>query len=129
MIIRRSLSQIFLLDEEYARMPPVFNFDRYEICVNQKDGIYCTTNIDLVTDEENELYNMIQVSNKIYLSMIIKSYLLVLTQNGFLNFPVTMMNSGRALFNIIARIVPPRPVEYHDHTEDRRQVEAIPRFI
>ncbi|KPJ03677.1 hypothetical protein RR46_04289 [Papilio xuthus] len=22
-----------------------------------------------------------------------------------------------------------RPVKYHDHTEDRRQVEAIPRFV
>ncbi|XP_045537634.1 nose resistant to fluoxetine protein 6-like, partial [Papilio machaon] len=41
-------------------MPPVFNFDRYEICVNQKDGIYCTINIDLVTDEENDLFNIIQ---------------------------------------------------------------------
>ncbi|KPJ00449.1 hypothetical protein RR46_07039 [Papilio xuthus] len=34
-------------------------------------------------------------------------------------------NSGRARFNI-ARNVPARPVKYHDHTEDRRQVEAIP---
>ncbi|KPJ03052.1 hypothetical protein RR46_06210 [Papilio xuthus] len=41
---------------------------------------------------------------------------------------VTGGNSGRARFNIIARIVPARPVIYHDHTEDRREVEAIPRL-
>ncbi|KPJ09501.1 hypothetical protein RR48_13135 [Papilio machaon] len=45
---------------EYAQMPPVFNFDRYGICINQKDGIYCTINIDLVTDEESDLFNIIQ---------------------------------------------------------------------
>ncbi|KPJ03743.1 Zinc finger C4H2 domain-containing protein [Papilio xuthus] len=37
--------------------------------------------------------------------------------------------SLRARFNIFARIVPTRSVKYHDHTEDTRQVEAIPSTV
>ncbi|XP_026321077.1 regulator of hypoxia-inducible factor 1-like [Hyposmocoma kahamanoa] len=45
---------------EYARMPPLFQYDNYESCLRRPGGLYCTTKFDLVADEPNELYDLIQ---------------------------------------------------------------------
>ena len=49
------------LDEEYAHMPPVFQMDDYEGCFEDPQGLYCMTNIALVSDEPNPLLTMMQV--------------------------------------------------------------------
>ncbi|CAK1584165.1 unnamed protein product [Parnassius mnemosyne] len=49
---------------EYVRMPPLYHLDPYEPCVYKPNGLYCTVEIDLVsdgsTDEGNELMEMIR---------------------------------------------------------------------
>ncbi|KPJ00721.1 Plectin [Papilio xuthus] len=44
-------------------------------------------------------------------------------------FTFRYISSGRVRFNMFTRIVPARPVKYHNHTEDRPQVEAIPSTV
>ncbi|CAG5014950.1 unnamed protein product [Parnassius apollo] len=53
-----------LNNTEYVRMPPLHHLDPYELCVYKPKGLYCTVEIDLVsdgsTDEGNELMEMIK---------------------------------------------------------------------
>ncbi|XP_046960628.1 nose resistant to fluoxetine protein 6-like [Vanessa cardui] len=50
-----------LNDSEYARMPKVFHLDDYDYCLINPDGIYCTADIDIVSDDpSNELLTMMR---------------------------------------------------------------------
>ncbi|XP_050342587.1 nose resistant to fluoxetine protein 6-like [Nymphalis io] len=39
-----------LNDSDYARMPQIFHLDDYDHCLINPDGIYCTADIDIVSD-------------------------------------------------------------------------------
>ncbi|PZC73777.1 hypothetical protein B5X24_HaOG208788 [Helicoverpa armigera] len=49
-----------LNDSAYAHMPPLFHLDNYEECFDDPEGVYCTLELNLVSEEPNPLLNMIQ---------------------------------------------------------------------
>ncbi|CAG5048728.1 unnamed protein product [Parnassius apollo] len=53
-----------LNDEMYNKMPPVFQFEDYEPCMSEPDGVYCMTKFALVSDTNSELLNMIHNFSK-----------------------------------------------------------------
>ncbi|KAJ2948775.1 hypothetical protein O0L34_g8034 [Tuta absoluta] len=53
---------ISLSKSDYARMPPVFNLDRYEPCLHENNGsgIYCRVKFHVFSEGPNELYDMMK---------------------------------------------------------------------
>ncbi|KAJ2938843.1 hypothetical protein O0L34_g18470 [Tuta absoluta] len=49
-----------LNDSEYERMPPVYSLEKFEHCMGNEDGIYCTATVQLFADTRNELMNLIE---------------------------------------------------------------------
>ncbi|XP_052738489.1 nose resistant to fluoxetine protein 6 isoform X2 [Bicyclus anynana] len=41
-------------------MPAVFHFDDYDHCLTNPDGLYCTVDINVVSDTPSELYSLMQ---------------------------------------------------------------------
>ena len=54
---------LFFLDEDYARMPPIFKTDDYEECVGDPQDLFCTVEFEVVSDEPSALLTMMQVGN------------------------------------------------------------------
>ncbi|XP_062529840.1 nose resistant to fluoxetine protein 6 isoform X2 [Bombyx mori] len=44
---------------EYHRMPALFKIDNYEDCLSKPEGIYCTTNFEIIKAAPNPVYDMI----------------------------------------------------------------------
>ncbi|XP_039748506.1 nose resistant to fluoxetine protein 6-like isoform X1 [Pararge aegeria] len=49
-----------LNDSDFSRMPPVFHLDDYDHCITNPDGLYCSVDIDVVSDTGSELYSMMK---------------------------------------------------------------------
>ncbi|XP_045446635.1 nose resistant to fluoxetine protein 6-like [Melitaea cinxia] len=49
-----------LNDSMYSKMPPVFHLDDYDNCLINPKGVYCTANVDIVSDTSSELLAMIR---------------------------------------------------------------------
>ncbi|XP_012546485.2 nose resistant to fluoxetine protein 6 [Bombyx mori] len=54
-------AQIYHLNEStYERMPPLFDLDEYEFCLNGDRGIYCLVRMDLVGPDDSDLIQLIR---------------------------------------------------------------------
>uniref|UniRef100_A0A2A4JGW2 Acyltransferase 3 domain-containing protein n=1 Tax=Heliothis virescens TaxID=7102 RepID=A0A2A4JGW2_HELVI len=49
-----------LNDSVYSLMPPLFHLDNYEECFDDPEGLYCTLELTLVSEEPSPLLTMIQ---------------------------------------------------------------------
>ncbi|CAG4933600.1 unnamed protein product [Colias eurytheme] len=60
-ILHSSYAVIYRLNlTEYNRMPPQFQLDNYDKCLNEPNGIYCAVEFALVSDAPSNLLTMIQ---------------------------------------------------------------------
>ncbi|XP_062529848.1 uncharacterized protein LOC134198693 isoform X3 [Bombyx mori] len=59
-IFGESYGVVYKLNEtDYHRMPALFKFDNYENCLSKPEGIYCTTNFEIIKTTPNPIYDMI----------------------------------------------------------------------
>ncbi|XP_049877295.1 O-acyltransferase like protein-like [Pectinophora gossypiella] len=68
---------------EYYLMPPLFHLDPYDSCIHRPGGVYCSVDIDLVSDEPSELYSYIQeysADTKVHFNHTQLKYGICLTQ-------------------------------------------------
>ncbi|XP_049865244.1 nose resistant to fluoxetine protein 6-like [Pectinophora gossypiella] len=48
-----------LNDSEYDHMPPIYDLDKYESCLQKDKGVYCTGKFEIFADQPNELMTLI----------------------------------------------------------------------
>ncbi|KAI5643614.1 acyltransferase family domain-containing protein [Phthorimaea operculella] len=49
-----------LNDSEYERMPPVYGLEKYDHCMRDEGGTYCTATVQLFSEDGNELMTLIE---------------------------------------------------------------------
>ncbi|XP_050674609.1 uncharacterized protein LOC126972073 isoform X1 [Leptidea sinapis] len=49
----------FLNVTEYFRMPPLFELDNYEQCMASENGVFCVVAVDVITEPDNDVTNII----------------------------------------------------------------------
>ncbi|XP_050668259.1 nose resistant to fluoxetine protein 6-like isoform X2 [Leptidea sinapis] len=50
---------LYLNVTEYFRMPPLFELDNYEKCMASEDGMFCVVAVDVITEPDNDVTNII----------------------------------------------------------------------